>query len=164
MTLSPQTPDVPELNIATDKVAFIVEKAREFDVKEGDSDPDEGSNATDDGDADVLEDNGEDPVEEELISFINDLNNDEKAELVALAWIGRGTYTIDDWAEAVSTARSEHAKHTAKYLLEMPLLSDYLEDGLAEFGEGIVDDDDEREGLDSENEPLGNMTDKPTRQ
>jgi hypothetical protein len=164
MTLSQPTPDVPELNIATDKVAFIVEKAREFDVKEGDSDPDEGSNATDDGNADVLEDNGEDPVEEELISFINDLNNDEKAELVALAWIGRGTYAIEEWAEAVSTARSEHARHTAKYLLEMPLLSDYLEDGLAEFGEGIVDDGDEREGLDSENEPLGNMEDKPARQ
>jgi hypothetical protein len=164
MPISAQTPDVPELNIATDKIAFIVEKAREFDVKEGDSDPDAGSNATDDGNTDVLEDNGEDPVREELVSFINDLNNDEKAELVALAWVGRGTFGVSDWNEAVSTARSEHGKHTAKYLLEMPLLGDYLEDGLAEFGEGIVDDSDTREGLNSENEPLGNMPDKPARQ
>jgi hypothetical protein len=164
MPISAQTPDVPELNIATDKIAFIVEKAREFDVKEGDSDPDAGSNATDDGNTDVLEDNGEDPVREELVSFINDLNNDEKAELVALAWVGRGTFGVSDWNEAVSTARSEHGKYTAKYLLEMPLLGDYLEDGLAEFGEGIVDDSDTREGLNSENEPLGNMPDKPARQ
>jgi len=164
MTISAQTPDLPELNIATDKIAFIVEKAREFDVKEGDSDPDAGSNATDDGDTDVLEDNGEDPVREELVSFINDMNIDEKAELVALAWIGRGTYAIGDWKEAVNTARSEHGKHTAKYLLEMPLLGDYLEDGLAEFGEGIVDDSDTREGLDGEDEPLDGMRDKPARQ
>ena len=164
MTISAQTPDLPELNIATDKIAFIVEKAREFDVKEGDSDPDAGSNATDDGDTDVLEDNGEDPVREELVSFINDMNIDEKAELVALAWIGRGTYAIGDWNEAVNTARSEHGKHTAKYLLEMPLLGDYLEDGLAEFGEGIVDDSDTREGLDGEDEPLDGMRDKPARQ
>jgi hypothetical protein len=164
MAISAQTPDVPELNIATDKIAFVVEKAREFDVKEADSDPDSGSNAIDDGDADVLEDKADDLTRQELVSFINGMNTDEKAELVALAWVGRGTYTINDWTDAVSTARSEHGKHTAKYLLEMPLLGDYLEDGLAEFGEGIVDDSDTREGLDNEDEPLGGMRDKPARQ
>jgi hypothetical protein len=164
MTISAQTPDLPELNIATDKIAFIVEKAREFDVKEADSDPDSGSNATDDGNTDVLEDKADDPARQELVSFINGMNNDEKAELVALAWIGRGTYAVGDWTDAVSTARSEHGKHTAKYLLEMPLLGDYLEDGLAEFGEGIVDDSDTREGLDNEDEPLDGMRDKPARQ
>lgn len=164
MHTSSQTPDVPELNIATDKVGFIILKAREYDVKEADSDPDSGSNAADDGETDVLEDKQDDPVRRELVSFINDLNDDEKFELVALAWVGRGTFGIGEWREAVSTARTEHKKHTAKYLLEMPLLGDYLEDGLAEFGEGIVDDSDTREGLNSENEPLGNMPDKPTRQ
>ena len=83
MTISAQTPDLPELNIATDKIAFIVEKAREFDVKEADSDPDSGSNATDDGNTDVLEDKADDPARQELVSFINGMNNDEKAELVA---------------------------------------------------------------------------------
>jgi len=164
MPISAETPDLPELNIATDKIAFIVEKAREFDVKEADSDPDSGSNATDDGDTDVLEDKKDDPTRQELVRFINALNDDEKFALVALAWVGRGTYSIDEWSDAVSTARSEHAKRTATYLLEMPLLGDYLEDGLAEFGEGIVDDSDEREGLDSEDEPLGTMKDKPPRQ
>jgi hypothetical protein len=103
-------------------------------------------------------------VRRELVSFINSLNIDEQIELVALAWLGRGTYEIDEWYDALETAKTEHNKRTAQYLLGLPLLGDYLEDGLAEFDEGIVDDEDETEGVDAENEPLGNMTDKPPRQ
>jgi hypothetical protein len=84
--------------------------------------------------------------------------------LVALAWLGRGTYGLEEWKDAVATARSEHSRRTAEYLLGLPLLGDYLEDGLALFDEGIVDMSDRTEGVDGENEPLGNMTDKPTRQ
>ncbi len=83
---------------------------------------------------------------------------------MALAWLGRGTFDIDEWDEAVKTARDEHNKGTGQYLLGLPLLGEYLEDGLAMFGEGIVDDADRREGLNGENQPLGNMTDKPNRQ
>ena len=55
-------------------------------------------------------------------------------------------------------------QRAAEYLLGLPLLGDYLEDGLAMFDEGIVDDADTREGVDGEDEPLGNMPDKPPRQ
>ncbi|HEY5347674.1 MAG TPA: DUF3775 domain-containing protein, partial [Rhizomicrobium sp.] len=79
----------PSLDIATDKVGFIIVKAREYDEKEADSDPDEGSNPTDDGNLDVLEDKRDDSVHVELLSFIRALNEDEKASLVALAWLGR---------------------------------------------------------------------------
>ena len=150
----------PSLNIATDKVGFIIMKAREFDVKEGDSDPDAGSNPTDDGNADVLEDQADDPVREELIGAIRGLDEDARFELVALAWLGRGTYDIDEWQEAVDTARSEHKKRAAEYLLGLPLLGDYLEDGLAMFDEGIVDDSDTRETLNQESAPRGNMPDR----
>ncbi len=125
----------PELTIALEKVDYVIVKARQFDVKESDSDPDEGSNPTDDGQTDVLEDNGEDVVRQELVAFINSMDVDEKAELVALAWLGRGTYEIDEWQTALDTAKSEHGKRTAQYLLDLPLLGDYLADGLAEFGE-----------------------------
>jgi hypothetical protein len=155
---------IPALDLPLDKVAFIIVKAREYDVKEGDSDPDEGSNPTDDGNADVLEDQADDPVREELLGAIRGLNDDERMRLVALAWLGRGTYDIDEWAEAVDTAKQEHGRRAAEYLLDLPLLGDYLEDGLAMFDEGIVDDADKTEGVDDENEPLGNMTDKPPRQ
>ena len=164
MPLAASTPKPPTLDIATDKLAFIIEKAREFDVKEGDSDPDSGSNPADDGDADVLEDKAGDPTREELAAAIRALNQDQRAQLVALAWLGRGTYALDEWDEAVTTARSEHHRRTAEYLLGLPLLGDYLEDGLALFDEGIVDDSDETEGVDDEDEPLGNTPDERAQQ
>jgi hypothetical protein len=164
MTIAAGTPDSPTLNIATDKLAFIIEKARAFDVKESDSDPDSGSNPSDDGNADILEDKADDPTREELVGAIRELNEDERAELVALAWLGRGTYDLEEWDEAVSTARSEHGRNAAKYLIGLPLLGDYLEDGMAMFDDGIVDETDTTEGVNAENAPLGNMPDaKPDR-
>ncbi len=154
----------PELDLPLDSVAFIILKAREFDVKVADSDPDSGSNPADDGQTDVLEDKADDPVQEELLSAINGLRPDQQVRLVALAWLGRGTFDLDEWGEALKTARDEHNKRTGEYLLGLPLLGDYLEDGLAMFGEGIVDDGDTRESVDGENQPLGNMTDRPPRQ
>jgi hypothetical protein len=154
----------PHLDIPIDKLGFIILKAREYDVKESDTDPDEGSNPTDDGNADVLTDKSDDPVREELLGAIRDLPEDERLQLVALAWLGRGTYDMSEWKTALDTARSEHRKRTAEYLVGLPLLGDYLEDGLAMFDDSIVDDTDTREGLDAEDEPLGNMKDKPKRQ
>jgi hypothetical protein len=157
MPLAAQTPDLPTLDIPSDKLTFIIEKAREFDVKESDSDPNSGSNANDDGNADVLEDKMGDATREELAGAIRELNDDERAQLIALAWLGRGTYDLEEWSEAVSTAKSEHGRRAADYLIGLPLLGDYLEDGMALFDEGIVDDADKSEGVDGENEPLGNM-------
>ena len=170
VSATPSTPSrprqarAPSLNLPLDRVSFIILTAREYDVKESDTDPDEGSNAIDDGETDILTDNGQDPVREELLGAIRALNDDERIRLVALAWIGRGTYSLEEWREAIDTARSEHSRRTAEYLLSLPLLGDYLEDGLAVFDEGIVDDSDTPEGLDSEDEPLGNTPDKPARQ
>ena len=153
----------PHLDIPSDKVGFIILKAREYDAKESDSDPDEGSNPTDDGNADVLMDKSDDPVREELLGAIRDLPEDERLQLVALAWLGRGTYDLTEWDTALETARSEHKKRAAEYLLGLPLLGDYLEDGLAMFDDGIVDQGDTREGLDAEDEPLGHKPRKPWR-
>ena len=136
----------PELNISSEKVAFIIEKAREFDAKEGLSDPDSGSNPTDDGDADILEDKPNDPTRQELFDAIRALNEDERNALIALAWVGRGTFGLDEWQEALDTAFAEHAKRPATYLMSLPLLGDYLEDGLDAFGLGIVDDSGRPEG------------------
>jgi hypothetical protein len=136
--------DVIELGISVEKVRFIIVKARQFDAKEGDSDPDEGSNDADDGEADVLEDKPEDDaVRSELVQFINGLNEEEQINLVALAWVGRGTYDIEDWDEAIETAQTEHNKRTAQYLLGLPLLGDYLAEGLEAFDEDFDDETDE---------------------
>jgi hypothetical protein len=136
--------ELPELGVAPEKVRFVIVKARQFDAKEGDSDPDEGSDAIDDGMADVLEDDPDsDAVQQELTSFINGMDEEEQINLVALAWLGRGTFGIDEWKEAIDTAKTEHNKRTAQYLLGLPLLGDYLAEGLEAFGESYDDETDE---------------------
>ena len=146
---------MPELTISPEKLAFIIEKAREFDVKEGSSDLDSGSNAADDGMIDVLEDNGRDPVVRELSGFIRALNEDEQVDLVALMWLGRGDGGIEDWDElraSAMEARGEYdnpRRETTQYLLGEPMLGDLLADGLDEFG---VDWTDERITPDSSSE------------
>jgi len=74
----------------------IIIKAREFDAKDGVTEPDPGSNPTDDNDTAILEDHEDDPVVEELTSFINSLSEDEQVDLVALTWLGRDDYSASD--------------------------------------------------------------------
>ena len=124
----------PTLSISPEKVCFIIVKGREFDAKDIVTDPDSGSNATDDAMLSVLEDHEDDPVVAELTGFIGALTEDEQIDLVALAWLGRGDGTIDDWDELRAEASRAHNKRTASYLLGMPLLPDHLEDALSQFG------------------------------
>jgi Protein of unknown function (DUF3775) len=134
MTKTIEAKAVPELAISLEKLCFIIVKAHEFDAKDIVTDPDDSSNATDDAMISVLEDHADDPVVAELTGFINALSEDEQIDLVALAWLGRGDGTIDDWDELRAEAARSHNKRTAAYLLGMPTLGDYLEDGLSEFG------------------------------
>lgn len=126
---------MPELSIAADKVAFLIEKAREFDVKEDAVDPDDGSNAADDRMVDVLEDDGSDPVAREIAGFIAAMTEDEQIDLVALMRLGRGDGTIEDWDELRrEAAEGRGVTPTAKYLLGEPMLGDLLAEGLDAFG------------------------------
>jgi hypothetical protein len=128
---------IPDLAISAEKVAEIVIKARQFDVKDVVTDPDPASNASDDAMLSVLEDHGDDPVRTELSAIIRGLNEDEQVDLVALAWLGRGDGDIDDWADLRAEASRAHNKRTAEYLLGTPLLGDLLEEGLVQFGHSL---------------------------
>lgn len=75
-----------------------------------------------------------DRAERELRGFIDALNEDEQAELVAIMWIGRGSFEPEDFAEALATARNEATTPTADYLIGTPHLSDHLEAGLESLG------------------------------
>ena len=125
---------MPELAISTEKVRFLIEKTREFDVKEGASDPDSGSNAADDNMVDVLADDGEDPVVGEITGFIKAMSDDEQIDLVALMRLGRGDGTIEEWNDLRREAADGKNNRTAAYLLGEPLISDYLAEGLDAFG------------------------------
>jgi hypothetical protein len=96
--------------------------------------PDYGSNSADDDMRQVLEAYADDASFSETQEFIEGLNIDEQIALVALTWVGRGTFSVDEWEEAVAEARRAHNRHTATYLLGIPLLGDYLEDGLDALG------------------------------
>jgi hypothetical protein len=122
------------LTITPEKVCFAIMKAREFDAKDAVTEPDLGSNPSDDMGAAVLEDHEDDPVVEELTSFINSLSVDEQIDLVALAWLGRDDYAVEDWREVREEAARAHNERTANYLLGIPLLGDFLEEGLAMLG------------------------------
>src|SRR5258708_36451431 len=80
---------MPNLAISTEDVGFLFVKAREFDVKEANSDPDSGANATDDDMIDVLDDNRCDPVAVEIAGLINSLTEEEQSGLAALLSLGR---------------------------------------------------------------------------
>lgn len=121
------------LSIPLTTIAWIIVKAREFDGKDVDT-----GDASDLDSADpmgVLEDREGDSTADELTSWINDLNDSQKAELVALFWLGRDDGDASDFPELVEEARGQQRKgSTARYLLGSPLLGDYIEEGLDRLG------------------------------
>jgi Protein of unknown function (DUF3775) len=122
----------PELNISLEKVCFVIAKARELDVKVA---PEELDDASDEDMMQrILEDYADDPTFEELRSFLLDQNDDELKELLALAWLGRGDFAIEEWQDGLKRVRDVRQYHTADYLLGTPLLADFLEEGLSQFG------------------------------
>ncbi|UWQ91576.1 DUF3775 domain-containing protein [Aliisedimentitalea scapharcae] len=80
-----------------------------------------------------------DRAEGELRAFIDRLNEDEQAELVAVMWVGRESFFAEDLAEAIATAKSEASTPCADYLLGTPHLSDHLENGLEALGISVED-------------------------
>ena len=156
------------LEMDVDKVCFVVVKMREYEEEgliraeteddEVDLDEDaeeelgaaggldnaDGEGDEDGEDDDPLESASEDGILEELTTFIRNLDEEEQIELVALTWLGRGDYEADQWSEATEAASERHNKRTAEYLIGIPLLPDYLEEGLAAFDLSCVDFDESR--------------------
>jgi hypothetical protein len=128
------------LEISQVKVGYVIVKARELAAKVAAWD----DGATSDHDAEsILESFSDDATQAELREFIRDLNEDEQASLVALAWIGRGSFGPEELEEALATARSERVNRTDDYLIGMPLLPDYLEDALDRLGYSVEDAEDD---------------------
>jgi uncharacterized protein DUF3775 len=127
------------LTIAPEKVCFLIIKAREFDAKMEPEVPDPGDNPTDDADREILFDYPDDPTVEEIRGFLESLNEDEATELLAMLWIGRGDYDVEEWEEAVADARDSPEERHLQAFLSVPLLADYLDEGLSELGYSCED-------------------------
>ncbi|MEY8882210.1 MULTISPECIES: DUF3775 domain-containing protein [Donghicola] len=125
------------LRISSSKVAQIILLAHELRMNSGEMEI-------------LTEDLSEDEVQtmgrmddDAIRSFIGDLNEEEQTDLIALAWIGRDTFTVDELDEARATVVSEATSETADYLLGMPELAEYLESGLDAFGISAEDEEDD---------------------
>jgi hypothetical protein len=125
---------MPNLSISSEKVCFLIVKAREFDVQDVDTELEDGANPADDKMIDVLEESGDNPVAQELRTFIAEMGEEEKADLIGLLRLGRGDGEMEEWQAMRSEGYREHAGRIAAYLMGEPLLGDYLEEGLSQFG------------------------------
>lgn len=126
---------MPELDLSADAVQFVIDKVHEFHSRDDVMLPDDEEEES--ADMDSLEqfaaDYSADPYYQELTDTINDLDPDQQIALVALMWVGRGDYSLDEWEDAVSFAEDAWTDHTAEYLISTPLLADYLAEGLQLF-------------------------------
>ena len=122
------------LQIDPQTVCYLIIKAREFHAKVAVVEPDPGSNPSDEDMRGVLEDYPDDPVDAEIRTLVDSLNEDEQIDLVTLLWLGRADRSVDEWNTLRDEAAAAHSDHTADYLLGTPLLSDYLAEGLNKLG------------------------------
>jgi len=136
MAQAPDDDDV-DLGISLETVATVVDLARALQGKE-ETDPDQ---VTEDANSEaaLLQETPDDMTEAALRQFVDELNEDEQASLIALAWTGRGDYGPEDWDEARALAAERNQSETATYLMEMEMLGDLLAEGVAAFGLSIED-------------------------
>jgi uncharacterized protein DUF3775 len=128
------------LAISLERLAYIIAKAREFDV-EVPVEPDAatGSDAPDDDEREALLDTPDNPAEQELRDAIDGLGMVERQEVLALMWLGRGDYDAQSWREALRQARETADANLTGYLVGTHLLGDYLEEAASVLGFSLAD-------------------------
>ncbi|MGD8914746.1 MAG: DUF3775 domain-containing protein [Candidatus Thiodiazotropha sp.] len=120
------------LNLNPETVCFIISKARQYQAKEEVVITEQPDSPSDDWARQILANHDGDPCVDEVKQAFNDLEPDQRAELVALMWLGRGDYLPSEWRAAVNDAAEslEEMEQPGLYLLSHPLVADYLLEGL----------------------------------
>ncbi|HYN79050.1 MAG TPA: DUF3775 domain-containing protein [Lamprocystis sp. (in: g-proteobacteria)] len=122
------------LHIPLETLCYIIAKAREFQAKEEVVIPDAAASPTEDWALQILADHGEDYTLIELMECVGAMDQRQRAELVALMWVGRGDYTLEDWEAAVDDAIGDYSVRAAAYLIAHPMVAEDLEEGLIAHG------------------------------
>lgn len=136
--MSGASDDEVDLGISLEAVATVVDHARALQGKE-ETDAAQVSE-DEDSEAALLQQTPDDMTAGALRAFIADLNEDEQASLIALAWLGRGDHGPEEWDEARALAADRNeGRDAAAYLLAMDNLGDLLAEGVAAFGLSIED-------------------------
>jgi len=139
-----------ELLTPLDTICRLILRARELEAQVPSTNENESADDVDDLDDDeaqalsVLDDDLNDGVEEEVQALLDDLADDQLTEVVALAWVGRGTYDASEWDDAFGEASELGPDDRMDELLDMPLLASHLDAGLAAFDfscEGVGQND-----------------------
>jgi hypothetical protein len=123
-----------ELTVSLETICRLIVRARELEAQVPAIENDDEDDPTDSDDPlAVLEDEANEVIEEEVRTLLEDLADDEVAEVLALAMVGRGTFDASEWDEALEEANEEDADSIVDQLLDMPMLAGYLDAGLAAF-------------------------------
>lgn len=118
------------MHIRHETLCGLIALAREFQAKEEVCIPQEGESSAEDWAMQMLADHGNDYNVSEFRSIVHDLSERQRAELVALMWLGRGDYNAEEWETAVDDALGDYSIRAADYLLAHPMVSDHLQEGL----------------------------------
>ena len=117
-----------------ESICRLIIRARELEAQVPAIENDDEADPTDsDDEFAVLEDEADETIEEEMFGLLDDLGEDQVEEILALAWVGRGTYDVSEWTEALEAAREPDQEEPIDQLLEMPNLAGLLDAGLAAF-------------------------------
>jgi len=122
------------LDVNPDTVCRLIELARVFHAQEEVVIPEEPGNPSGDYPTQILAGHAGDSTLAEFRNIITDLEPDQQQQIVALLWVGRGDFSIEEWEDAVEEATENWNENTANYLIAHPLLPDYLTDGLDQHG------------------------------
>ena len=118
-----------------DTLCRIVLRAREYEAQvPTDFEGNEAAENVDDEGGEILsalDDTINSSVEEEIRAALDDLGEDQLAEVLAFCWVGQGTYDASDWDEALEEAGEE--KGAIDELIDMPMMASVLEAGMAAF-------------------------------
>lgn len=126
-----------ELSIDPDYLRSLIVKVRALMGKEGTAVPNEASNFSDDEvPPETLQVEDDDLTREEVTAEIRGLAPQERAELVALMWVGRDDGDPDDWTDLLDQAQGHREVSIETYLLDHPLLAEYWLEGLERLGYG----------------------------
>ncbi len=118
------------LTLNPDTVLAIIDRAHQIHVKEAVTFPELSLSPTEDWAQQILADHADDPARLALQTEIEDLEPDQQVELVALTWLGRGDYAIEEWEDVIALAKERWNSRTAEYLIGTPMLADFLAEGL----------------------------------
>lgn len=123
------------LGVNPDQVSYVIALAREIQNSlpsyDGFEDESHRGEAVD---QELVRENAYDASYQELSGYLTTLGEDELTSLLALFWIGRGTFDPEELTSALDEAQAVGSRRIPGYLLAQNLMAEHLEEGLIALG------------------------------